>query len=97
MEINMDGVDERLLGANRPFERMLVLYVQIYERMIPLFNNELTLEEWDNILSSLDLMLKYISEIKDRDLTEEFKSMRVMYVDMITESIKEIEEAIEND
>lgn len=97
MEFNLTGIDERLLGAERPFERMLVLYIQMYERMVPSFSQNLKLEDWDSILTSLDLMVKYLSEIENYNLTAEFIEMRNLYVSMIEESIIEIEEAIKDD
>lgn len=97
MEVDLSGINERFLGADRPFERMVALYVQIYERMTLMFEQDLLLEDWDSILTSLDLMVKYLSEIKPYDLTEEFRSMRDMYVSIINDSIKEIEEVLEND
>ena len=97
MEINLDGVDERYLGADRPFERMIVIYVQIYERMIPMFDIKLTVEEWDTILTSLDMLVEYLSKIKSDSISVEFESMRDMYLEFIQESINEIEKVIEND
>jgi hypothetical protein len=97
MKIDLDGVDEQYLGADQPFERMIVLYVQIYERMMPMFDKELSIEEWDTALTSLDMIVEYLSKIKSDSISVEFKSMRDMYLELIQESINEIEKAIEHD
>jgi anionic cell wall polymer biosynthesis LytR-Cps2A-Psr (LCP) family protein len=97
MEINLDGLNETYMDPKTPKDQLITIYSQIFENMQSIMKENLTFEEWDAVLISYDLMVKYFSEINQSELTGGFNTMRVMYMNIINDSIKEIEEVLKNE
>lgn len=97
MIFDVSSLDQNLLGAEQPFERMVVLYIQLYEKMVESMGEKLEMEDWDGMLLAFDLMLQYLSEIDPKSISKNFNMLRLPYIDMLKESIKEIEERLFND
>ncbi len=96
MDFDFSGITEQFNGAERPYEKIVTMYSQMYERMSAEFDDNHLLTEWDSVLVSLDMMINHLSKINDYDLSPEFRTMRDMYIEIIKESIQEIEEVIED-
>lgn len=84
-------IDPNFLGASKPSEKIVSTYAQMYETIMKHIDGDMTDEEQAALKISFKMMKNYLEEINYWDLSNDFKMMRNLYVDLVDESITELE------
>lgn len=91
------NVDPNFLGAEKPGELAVSTYAQMYEIIDHSLSKMKSEEEFSSVEESYGMMADYLSEIKPWELSSDFRMMRDLYVNLISESLQNLKERNSND